>query len=909
MFNVSHLRCEYRINPIGLDVKSPRLSWQLQSDRRNCMQSAYQIQLSLSEDFDEIAWDSGKIRTDQSIHVELNHFQPSPQTRYYYRIQAWDDAGNDSGWSESAYFEMGLMDSHNKWQAEWITAQPSDDGDTSCPRMRKQFNVKQPVTSARIYVTALGLYELHMNNTRVGEDYFTPGWTSYRKRLQYQTYDVTHLLQDGQNILGAYLGDGWYRGYLGWNKEREIFGSTSALLLELHMKYADGSEECILSNGDWTAAPSAIRMSDIYMGETYDARMESDWSDSSQTNWSPVNVLEHPKDIIVAQENVPVTQVEQLQPIALLTTPQGDRVVDMGQNMVGWVRFSIQGEAGQTVELHHAEILDHEGNFYTDNLRAAKQCISYTCKGDGVESFEPHFTFQGFRYVKLVGFPEHVCLDEFTGIVLHSNMEQTGQFSCSSPLVNQLHHNILWGQKGNFLDVPTDCPQRDERLGWTGDAQMFVRTSSYLMNTAPFFTKWLRDLEADQGEDGGIPFFVPDLRSSTSEGWGDTSHSSAAWGDAAVICPWTIYEMYGDVRLLDEQYESMKRWVEYIHVQGDNPYLWNTGFHFGDWLGLDSKPDSYVGATDTDYVATAFYAYSVSLTQKAAEVLGKTDDAEYFKELHTNIVHAFRNEFVTPAGKIAVPSQTAHVLALQFDLLDATARTRAVDQLAKLVKEAGNHLTTGFVGTPYLNPVLSDAGLHDLAYTLLFQEDYPSWLYQVTQGATTVWEHWDGIKEDGSLWSADMNSFNHYAYGAIGEWLYRYVAGIRSDEHQPGFRMVHIEPQPGPGLDWVEASLETMYGQVASSWHRLAEGEMEIRVHIPTNTRGTVRLPGAGAQIVLEQGKPLDQLDQISGVQDIQNIGDDVEVTLGSGSYQFTYKDTDAKKDRDVQEAALTESV
>ncbi|WP_339307536.1 family 78 glycoside hydrolase catalytic domain [Paenibacillus sp. FSL R5-0519] len=851
------------------------------------MQSAYQVQLSLTKDFDGITWDSVEISSDQSIHVELNHFQPSPQTRYYYRIRAWDDAGSDSGWSETSYFEMGLMDLHNKWQADWITAQPTNDGDTSCPRMRKLFNVKQPVTSARIYVTALGLYELHMNNTRVGEDYFTPGWTSYRKRLQYQTYDVTHLLQNGQNILGAYLGDGWYRGYLGWNKEREIFGSTSALLLELHMKYADGSEECIVSNGEWTTAPSAIRMSDIYMGETYDARMESDWSDSFEVNWSPVNILEHPKDIIVAQENVPVTQVEQIQPIAFLTTPQGDRVIDMGQNMVGWVRFSIQGEIGQTVELHHAEILDHEGNFYTDNLRAAKQCIRYTCKGDEVETFEPHFTFQGFRYVKLVGFSEHIHLDTFTGIVLHSNMEQTGQFSCSSPLVNQLHHNILWGQKGNFLDVPTDCPQRDERLGWTGDAQMFVRTSSYLMNTAPFFTKWLRDLEADQGEDGGIPFFVPDLRSSTSEGWGDTSHSSAAWGDAAVICPWTIYEMYGDARLLAEQYESMKRWIEYIHGQGDNPYLWNTGFHFGDWLGLDSKPDSYVGATDTDYVATAFYAYSVSLTQKAAEVLGKTDDADYYKMLHTNIVLAFNKEFVTPAGKIAVPTQTAHVLALQFDLLDGMARTRAVDQLAQLVKEAGNHLTTGFVGTPYLNPVLSDAGLHDLAYTILFQEDYPSWLYQVTQGATTVWEHWDGIKEDGSLWSADMNSFNHYAYGAIGEWLYRYVAGIKSDEHQPGFRMVHIEPQPGPGLDWVEASLETMYGQVASSWHRLAEGEMEIRVHIPVNTRGTVRLPGADAQIVLEQGKPLEQVNE---VQDIRSIGDDIEVTLGSGSYQFKYK-------------------
>ncbi|WP_440109520.1 family 78 glycoside hydrolase catalytic domain [Paenibacillus sp. QZ-Y1] len=894
MLSVHHLRCEYRINPLGLDVKSPRLSWQLQSDRRNCIQSVYQIQLSLKEGFDQMVWDSGEQSSDQSIHVELEHFEPEPRTRYYYRVRAWDGVGEESDWSETAYFETGLMDSDNKWQADWITARPTEENDTSCPRLRRQFELQQPVITARIYVTALGLYELHLNNTRVGEDYFTPGWTTYRKRLQYQVYDVTDLLQTGQNILGAYLGDGWYKGYLGWKKEQKIYGTTSALLLELHIVYADGSEERILSNADWSATSSAICMSDIYMGETYDARMESDWSDSSQANGAQVEVLKYSKDIIVAQENVSVTKVEQLQPIAIRITPQGDRVIDMGQNMVGWVKFSIQGEAGQTVELHHAEILDHEGNFYTDNLRGAKQCIRYTLKGDGVETYEPHFTFQGFRYVKLIGFPEQVRLDHFTGVVLHSNMERTGQFTCSSPLVNQLHHNILWGQKGNFLDVPTDCPQRDERLGWTGDAQMFVRTASYLMNTAPFFTKWLRDLAADQGEDGGIPFFVPDLRSSTSEGWGDTSHSSAAWGDAAVICPWTLYEMYGDRRLLAEQYDSMKRWVQYIHAQGDNPYLWNTGFHFGDWLGLDSKPDSYVGATDTDYVATAFYAYSVSLIKKTADVLGHTEDAAYYEQLHDNVVLAFRDEFVTPAGKIAVPTQTAHVLALHFDLLDSKDRSRTIDQLGKLVAEAGNHLTTGFVGTPYLNPVLSDAGLHDLAYTLLFQEDYPSWLYQVTQGATTVWEHWDGIREDGSLWSADMNSFNHYAYGAIGEWLYRYVAGIRLDAKQPGFRIVHIEPQPGPGLDWVEASLDTLYGQVASSWHRHENNEMEIRVDIPANTSGTVRLPRAGMQTVLEQGIPVDQ---VSEIQDIRNVGHDVEISLGSGSYQFTYKVLEEKKE------------
>lgn len=882
MFIVNHLRCEYRKNPIGLDISSPRISWHLQSDARNVVQEAYQIQLTLVPEMNQIEWDSGRQHSDRSIHVELTGWKPVPRTRYYYRVRAWDGAGNESEWSEPAFFETGLMDAEDRWQADWITAGAALKDDPSCPRLRKVFELQKAVARATIYATALGLYELHLNDARVGDHYFTPGWTSYDKRLQYQVYDVTSMLVTGQNVIGAVLGDGWYGGHLGWDGRKGLFGDDRALLLELHVRYEDGSEDRILSGKDWMASASAIAMSDIYMGETYDARLESDWLDESRASWSPAAILDHAKDIIVAQENVPVTAMEQLKPIALLTTPEGDRVLDMGQNMVGWMRFSVQGDPGQKVELLHAEILDHAGNFYTENLRSAKQQVQYTLKGGGVETYQPHFTFQGFRYAKLIGFPEPIQIDDFTGVVLHSNMERTGEFACSSPLVNQLHHNILWGQKGNFLDVPTDCPQRDERLGWTGDAQMFIRTASYLMNTAPFFTKWLRDLRADQHEDGGIPFFVPDVNVSGN----DSAHSSAAWGDAAVICPWTLYEMYGDTRLLAEQYDSMKQWIEYIRSQGDNPYLWNTGFHFGDWLGLDSKPGSYVGATDRDYVATAFYAYSVFLTRKAASVLGYDQDAVYFDQLHARIIKAFRNEFVTPAGRISVPTQTAHVLALHFDLLEPEQRKRAGDQLVKLVEEAGNHLTTGFVGTPYLNPVLSAAGHRDLAYTLLFQKDYPSWLFQVTQGATTVWEHWDGMREDGSLWSRDMNSFNHYAYGAIGEWLYRDVAGIRPDEHRPGFGMVHIEPQPGPGLDWVKARVDTMYGTVSSAWHRHDNGEMEVEVHIPANVSGTVLLPLAAKAAVKEQGQPLDKVTEICA---FRAEGPDTRVELGSGSYTFTY--------------------
>jgi alpha-L-rhamnosidase len=888
MFRVAKLRCEYKQNPIGIDVAEPRISWQLRSDDRDCVQSAYQIQAAREASFEAVLWDSGQQNSGQSIHVGLVGLLPEARTRYYYRVRAWNQAGKGSDWTEPAFFETGLLDA-SQWQAEWIRAPrarfPQDS--EICPQLRTFVDVKSPIASATIYVTALGLYELQLNGQRVSGHYFTPGWTSYGKRLQYQTYDATSLMKEGSNALGAWLGNGWYKGHLGWKNQTEMYGTTTALLLELHIRYENGSEERIVSGENWEAAESAIRMSDLYMGETYDARLERDWTNPSEAGWHQVEVIEHSKAIIVAQENVPVTQVTLLKPLAILTTPQGDRILDVGQNMVGWLRFTLNGQSGQTVELQHAEVLDAEGNFYRDNIRAAKQLIRYTLKGGEPETYEPHFTFQGFRYAKLTGFPDTIRAEDFTGVVLHSDMEPTGSFSCSDPLINQLHHNILWGQKGNFLDVPTDCPQRDERLGWTGDAQMFVRTASYLMNTAPFFTKWLRDLKADQTAEGGIPFYVPNLQESFSAGWGETSHSSSAWGDAAVICPWTIYEMYGDNRLLAEQYESMKKWVSYIHGQGDNPYLWNTGFHFGDWLALDSKPDSYVGATDRDYIATAFYAYAVSLTLKAAAALEQTGDAEYYRDLHGKIVNEFRSEFVTPSGRLSVPTQTAQLLALRFGLLEGEAKARSIQKLVELLAEAGDHLTTGFVGTPYLNPVLSEIGQNELAYKLLFQQDYPSWLYQVTKGATTIWEHWDGIKEDGSFWSADMNSFNHYAYGAIGEWLYSYVGGIKPDESQPGFRVVHVKPYPGPGLDWAETQLETMYGPVASCWKRIESNGLEISVTIPANAEGMVLLPGAKLDRILESGVPLKQAE---GIRSIAPVLDGVKVVVGSGNYVFSYQ-------------------
>ncbi|MBS4198644.1 family 78 glycoside hydrolase catalytic domain [Bacillus sp. FJAT-49732] len=882
MFNISDVRCEYKKNPIGIDVVRPRISWKLESDHRGVVQSSYQIQVAEDQDFVRQVWDSEEVKSDQSIHIEIKDVQVTPRTRYYYRVQAWNQHGEGTGWSETSFWETGLLNK-NEWSAEWISS-PSDlelmDG-TQSPILHRNFSLNAPVSSARIYATALGIYNLQLNGEKIGDAYFTPGWTNYNERLQYQTYDVTALLRSGNNDIEAMIGNGWYKGELAWSGAHSHYGNRLAFLFQMHVVLNDGTEIIIRSDNQWQAAASPILMSEIYHGETYDARLEQ-----KEKTWKQVEVISYTKDILVAQENDHVRKIEEIKPIALSTTPKDEVVLDMGQNMVGWLRFSVQGDAGQEVKLIHAEVLNKDGNFYMDNIRTAKQTNQYILKGGEKEIFEPHFTFQGFRYVQLIGFTaDQLHLDNFTGVVLHSDMEPTGSFECSDPMINQLQHNILWGLKGNFLDVPTDCPQRDERLGWTGDAQMFIRTSTFLMNVVPFFTKWLRDLESDQAEDGGVPFVVPNVLGKEGMGEFPPPFSSAAWGDATVICPWTIYLVYGDERLLEEQYESMKAWVEYIRRQGENEFLWNTGFHFGDWLALDSKPDSYVGATDRDYIATAFYAYSTSLLQKTATILEKVKDAEKYAELHSNIVKAFNEEFVTPAGRLSVPTQTAQLLALMFELVEGRAKDRAVEKLMELLKESNFHLTTGFVGTPYLNHVLSENGQNEAAYKLLFQKDYPSWLYQVTKGATTIWEHWDGIKEDGSFWSADMNSFNHYAYGAIGDWLYRKVVGIDMDEQHPAYKKSIIKPLPGKGLTYAKGKLETMYGTIASSWTKRDDGTMEFEVTIPTNTSAEIILPNASRKQILESNYPLKQSNELS----VTDCNNEVKVLVGSGSYRFTY--------------------
>jgi alpha-L-rhamnosidase len=902
MLTPHKLVCEYLTNPIGLDVRQPRLSWTTDSAQRGARQTAYRILVTESIDTLEAAstgqakngplWDTGKVASDTSLHVPYSGAPLQSGQRCYWRVRVWDENDEASDWSETAYWEMGLPDSGD-WQADWITPDWDEDVSRSqpAPLLRRDFGAVSGLVAARIHATSLGLYELRLNGQRVGDAVLTPGWTSYDHRIQYQTYDVTALVREGNNALSVMLGDGWYRGFLGLEGRRNLYGDRLALLLQFHLTYADGRVEIVGSDSHWRAARGPIQMSDIYMGETYDARQEKPGWDQpgyDDGEWRPVRLLDQAKDVVVAQVGPPVRRHEQIRPVRILHSPKGETILDFGQNMVGWVQVRARGLAGTTITLRHAEVLDQEGNLYTENLRKAAQATRYTLKGitDADEVFEPHFTFQGFRYVAVEGFPGEPTLDSFTGIVLHSDTSPTGTFECSNPLINQLQHNIVWGQKGNFVDVPTDCPQRDERLGWTGDAQVFSRTACFNMSVAPFFTKWLRDLSADQLPSGSVPFVVPDVTSRSDSGQLAVFRGAgaAAWSDAAVICPWTIYLCYGDARLLEEQYGSMAGWVDYVRSRVDEDHVWRKGFQFGDWLdyrGRDALNPAPV--TNGELIATAFFAYSASLLADAARVLGKMADAKAYADLAGKVRAAFNDEFVTAAGRIGPNTQTAYVLALHFDLLPESMRPLAVERLAEEVRRAGYHLTTGFVGTPYLCHVLSRYGHTDVAYELLNQESYPSWLYPVKKGATTIWERWDGIKPDGSFQDAIMNSFNHYAYGAIGEWLYRVVAGIEVDPAQPGYKHVLIQPQPGGGLTYARATLDTPYGLVASAWE-LTEADFHLSVTVPPNTHATVRLPAEALEAVTEGSQPLTTG---NGILSAHVAGGVAIIEVGSGSYEF----------------------
>ncbi len=709
------------------------------------------------------------------------------------------------------------------WQAKWI--KPSQELGDVCPLFSKNFSVKGTVKEAKLYITALGVYEAELNGKRVGDYILAPGWTSYHKRLQYQEYDVTEQIKDDNQLIVT-VGKGWYRSRLvGWEAseiQQELQKNPAGLLAQLEIAYEDGTVDTIITDTTWSFGKSKVQFSEIYDGETYDASdvVKEDQSLASQSE--DVHTFEGPFQTLIPQQGEEILEQERVHGASLFRTPKGEVVIDFGQEVTGYVEIEVDAKNGEEVQLSHAEVLDKEGNFYTENYRSAKAKYRYICK-DGKQTYKPKLTFYGFRYIRIDQFPGGVDvadLKNFTAIVVYSNIRRTGYLNCSNSKLNQLFDNVIWGQKGNFLDVPTDCPQRDERLGWTGDAQVFVKTATLNYNVEKFFTKWLADLAADQGEDGRVGHVIPDLLG------GD---SSAAWADASTICPWEIYLAYGNPQILSDQFDSMKKWVNYITANTKDNYLWTGGQHFGDWLGLDATSGSYKGSTREDFIATAFYAYSTSLVIKAGKVLGK--DISEYEALYDSIVAAFQKTYPK------YETQTECVLAAHFKL--APNCQAAADQLALMVKECGIQLKTGFVGTPYLLHVLSDYGYADLAYSLLLRESYPSWLYPITKGATTIWEHWDGIMENGDFWSADMNSYNHYAYGAVADWVYGVAAGIKPMEELPGYEKVIIAPNPDKRLDWLKASLETKHGLIRSEWKKVSD-QWRYEIETPVNTYVTI---------------------------------------------------------------------
>lgn len=708
--------------------------------------------------------------------------------------------------------------------AKWI--RPAQTTGDVCPVYSKQFSFfsspnqsLSSVAHATLSVTAMGVYEASLNGKRIGDFVLAPGWTSYRHRLQVQTYDVTELLSS-ENELSILVGKGWYRSPLAWPDEahrQQKAQIPAGLIALLTITYTDGSTQLLPTGADWSAYESNVRFSEIYDGETYDAAFDP--------SSAPIAIAEFdgPSDTLIAQQGEKITEQERILPARIFTTPAGETVVDFGQEITGYVEVSLDAHAGDCVELSHAEVLDKYGNFYTENYRAAKAKFFYFCK-DGFQTWHPKLTFFGFRYIRVDQFPggaKAVRPDNFTAVVVCSDLQRTGFLSSSNPLLNKLFDNIIWGQKGNFVDVPTDCPQRDERLGWTGDAQVFIRTACYNFDTETFYRKWLADLAADQYPDGHVDHVIPAIL--------ENQKTSAAWGDAACVCPWELYQAFGDADILRSQFDSTKKWVGYITSSTTTKNLWTGGEHYGDWLGLDAPSGSYKGSSDEDLIASAFYAHSTELVIAAGKVLG--EDVSEYEALYADIVTAFQQTWPV------YHTQTECILAAHFHL--AKDCQAAADQLAKLVTDCGIQLKTGFVGTPYLLHVLSDYGYASLAWSLLLRENYPSWLYPVTKGATTIWEHWDGIMENGDFWSRDMNSYNHYAYGAVADWVYGNAAGIRPLDDCPGYEKISVSPLPDKRLGWLSCSYRSRHGLIRSDW-KLQGDQWRYEIETPVDAVITI---------------------------------------------------------------------
>ncbi len=835
---VSNVKFEHQGENSVIGIRRPRLSWQISTEVADWRQRAYEI--ACYDPDDQRHQQTGRVESDQSVLVDWPFAPLQSRQRTSLRVRVWGTDGSESAWSEPISVETGLLHPDD-WTARFIS--PAWDEDTSqdnpAPYLRCELDLHSGIKSARLYVTALGVYEAQINGQVVGDHVLAPGWTVYDNRLRYQTFDVTELLQPGRNAMGAIVADGWYRGRLGFGGgKRNIYGESLGLLAQLEVQYDDGSVERFVTDGNWRAATGPILASSIYDGETYDARLElTGWAEAGfdEIGWTAVHALDHDLAVLEAPLGPPVRRIETLKPVSISESPSGKTLVDFGQNLVGRLSIRVHGAAGQTVTLRHAEVLE-EGELGVRPLRAADATDRYTLRGDGIETWEPRFTFHGFRYAEVTGWPGELKPDDINAIVLHSDMKRSGWFECSDPLLNRLHENVIWGMRGNFLDVPTDCPQRDERLGWTGDLQVFAPTASFLYDASGFLQSWLADLAAEQRKlDGAVPHVVPNIL-----GRG----GAAAWGDAAVIVPWVLYQRFGDAGILADQFASMCAWVDYVAALAGDSFLWDKGFQFGDWLDPTAPPDKpWQARTDKAIVASAYFAYSASLVARTAAVLERPEEKAHYADLAAKAKAAFADEYVTPAGRMMCDAETAYAVALAFDLLPTDEqRQHAGDRLAALVRDSGYTIRTGFVGTPLICDALCSTGHHRAAYRLLTQQECPSWLYPVTMGATTIWERWDSMLPDGSINPGEMTSFNHYALGAVADWMQRTIGGLAPAE--PGYRRLAISPRPSGGITHAKTGHVTPYGLAECAW-RIEDGSFKLDATIPPNTTALVVLPGS----------------------------------------------------------------
>ncbi len=833
MLKLYDLKTEYQSNPLGLNESHPAFSWKLKSDKTNVVQHSCRITVHKGE---ACVWDSGMLETDQSLYHVYAGETLTPRADYQVKVEVTDNTG-ESAFIEGG-FEMGLID-YTTMQANWITHAFAD-GLEPCAVFEKSFSSGKTVIRARAYFTSLGVYFMELNGKRIGEDRFAPGWTSYQERLQVQTYDLTAYLEK-DNTLSVTVGNGWYKGILGFYNQGCHYGSRTALLGQIELEYSDGTVETIVTDDSWLSTTGPRRYSEIYHGEIIDYSLPEQEKMAAKK-------YDYTKEILVGQENEAVRITQRMPVKEVLHTPNGDTVLDFGQNLTGVVEAKLVCPRGTKVTLRHAEALDEKGNLFTTNLRTAKARDTYICSGED-DLFLPEFTYHGFRYVAVEGLDE---LDpaSFTACVIHSDFARPGHFSCSDKKITRLWQNVDWTMRSNYLDVPMDCPQRDERLGYTGDAEIFLPTALFHGDLALFYRKWLRDLRVEQSDEFGIPLSVPDILR--------TRTCVSIWHEAATIIPWLIWEAYGDSRVLEEQYESMSRSVEYTRrLAGESGLLQNeTSAQFGDWLALDypkgpfrRTPEGILfpsneekgGGTELHLIGNAYYLYSIDIMANTAAVLGKTDDMAKWRKLYEDVLNKFRDEYVTANGRLLSDTQTAAALALRFNLVKNEHRQRVLDFLKLNLIRNKKHLRTGFVGTEYLTHVLSQNGLHQLMGDILFKEDCPSWLYEVNLGATTVWELWDGVNEDGSFNLFEMNSLNQYGFATIGDWLVKELAGLKS--LQPGYKKSRIAPRLVKGISEVKASYETPYGLLSVDL-KCQGGQITSHIHIPENTTAEFSLPG-----------------------------------------------------------------